>query len=63
MAGVEHDAGTGQRQDDRVAVTDDVGAEHRLAEVPGSVLVGDDQDLRDEQLAGRRRGVVHHLSP
>jgi hypothetical protein len=63
VAGIEHDARIGQRQDDRVTVTDDVGAEHRLVEVPGSFLVGDDQELRDEQLAGRRRGVVHHLSP
>jgi len=46
-AGIEHDARIGQRQDDRVTVTDDVGAEHRLVEVPGSVLVGDDQELRD----------------
>src|SRR5262250_2091946 len=44
-------------------VADDVGAEHRLVEVPGSVLVGDHQELRDEQLAGRRGGVVHQLSP
>jgi hypothetical protein len=44
-------------------VTDDVGAERRLVEVPGSVLVGDHQELRNEQLAGRRRGFVHHLSP
>jgi len=46
-ADIEHDARIGQRQDDRVTVTDDVGAEHRLVEVPGSVLVGDDQELRD----------------
>jgi len=62
-AGVEHDACVGQRQDDRVTVTDDVGAEYRPIEVPGSVLVGDHQELRDEQLISRRRGLVHHLSP
>src|SRR5438876_4375165 len=37
---------------------DDVCAEHRLVEVPECVLVGDHQELRDKQLAGRR-GVVH----
>jgi hypothetical protein len=58
-AGTEHDAGIGQRQDDRVAVTDAVGAEHRLIEVPGSVLVGDHQELRDEKLAGS--GVVSFI--
>ena len=62
-ADIEHDAGVGQRQDDRVTVADDVGAEHRLVEVAGSVLVGDHQELRDKQLAGRRRGVIHYLFP
>jgi hypothetical protein len=46
-----------------VPVTDDLGAEHRLVEVPGPVLVGDHQELRDEQLAGWRCSVVHSLSP